>query len=261
MKIKIYDMTWEEVGEVLKKPHCLLVPVGSVEQHSTHLPLSVDTRCAEHIADQVAIKINGEGRIITIVAPTLQYTDHATFQKYPGNVGISVDTLIKVITEITHSFVSQGFKNILYVNGHFPNGTSIAIALGAVAGEYPEAGLYAVSWWDLGFEVIPGIRKTTNCLHAEELETSVSLVIQPENVHMEKAVKDTVRFSVPEKYETPDFYGPKKMLFHSRMTFPVYGKNPGSMGDPTAASRETGDKVIQAVVNDLAEIIREVVKA
>jgi creatinine amidohydrolase/Fe(II)-dependent formamide hydrolase-like protein len=32
------------------------------------------------------------------------------------------------------------------------------------------------------------------------------------------------------------------------------------MGDPTVASRETGEKIISAVVDDLAKIIVEVVK-
>ncbi len=39
------------------------------------------------------------------------------------------------------------------------------------------------------------------------------------------------------------------------------GTNPGVMGDPTVASRETGKKIIKAVVNDLAEIIVEVVQS
>lgn len=261
MKIKLDDMTWPEVDEVLSKPNAVLIPVGSVEQHGPHLPLSVDSRCAAYIAEQAAEKVAEDQQIRMIVAPAIQYTEVTTFQSFPGTIGISADTEIRVIGDIARSFIKQGFKNIIFVNGHFPNVTLISTALHQVSVDFPEAGLYAASWWALGFEVIPKVRKSTICLHADELETSVSLVIQPENVHLDKAVKEFPSYSLSEKWVYPDFYDPNRVFYHSRKKFPKMGTNPGVMGDPTVASRETGEKILKAVVDDLAEIIVEVVQS
>jgi creatinine amidohydrolase/Fe(II)-dependent formamide hydrolase-like protein len=42
---------------------------------------------------------------------------------------------------------------------------------------------------------------------------------------------------------------------------PKMGSGQGVMGDPTVASRDTGEKVAEAVIRDLAEIIVEVVNS
>ena len=261
MKIKLDDMTWPEVDEVLRKPNAVLIPVGSVEQHGLHLPLSVDSRCAAYLAEQAAEKVTEDQQIRVVIAPTIQYTDVATFESFPGTIGISIDTEIRVIGDIARSFIKQGFRNIIFVNGHFPNIVPIDTALRQVSVDFPDAGLYAVYWWALGFEVIPKVRKSRCSLHAEELETSLSLVIQPENVHLDKAVKDVPSYSLSEKWVSPDFLGPNRVFYHSRKKFPKFGTNPGVMGDPTVASWETGEKIIKAVVDDLAEIIVEVVES
>jgi len=63
-----------------------------------------------------------------------------------------------------------------------------------------------------------------------------------------------------EKWVTPDFYGLGKTVFyHSRKKYPKFGKSKGIMGDATTASKETGEKIAQAVVADLIEIIVEIV--
>jgi creatinine amidohydrolase len=261
MKVNLHDMSWPEVEEVLKKPNAVLIPIGSVEQHGPHLPLSVDSRCAIYIAEQAALKVTAEHQIAVLVAPALYYTDVVTFKSFPGTVGVSIDTETRVIGDISRGFIEQGFKNIVFVNGHMGNVVPIQSALRQLSAEYPDAGLYAVNWWDLGFKVIPKVRKSTIGLHADELETSVSLVIQPENVQMDKAVKELPSYSLSEKWVYPDFYGVKRVFFHSRKKSPKRSTGAGVMGDPTLASRETGEKIIKAVVSDLAEIIVEVVRS
>ncbi len=260
-KIKLDEMSWPEVKGVLEKPNVVLLPMGSMEQHGLHLPLNVDCCCAAYIAEQAARKATDEGNIRVLVAPTIEYTwVMRDFGEFPGTIGVSVDTLLVVLTDILRGFLSQGFNNIVVVNGHFPNTLPISLALGKTSIDFPEAGLYLIDWWKLGFDVIPKIRKSSVLgFHADELETSLMLVIQPENVHMEKAVADRPSFSLSSRYVGINGYGP--VDFHSRKKFPKIGKSPGVMGDPTVASKETGEKIISAVVSDLAEIIVQVLES
>lgn len=256
MKVKLADLTWPEVAQILDKPHVIIVPVGSIEQHGYHLPLSVDFRCAEYIAEQTARKVTQNGRIHVLVAPVIRYTDTSLFKQFPGTLGISADTFMRLIEEVTRGLVSQGYKNIIFLNGHGPNSEEIKIALRKVSQDIPEAGLYAVDWWILGSEQIKAMRKSNMMYHAEELETSVSLIIQPENVHMERAVKDQTSFSVSKKWAFPDFHSPQRLIWHSRRR--RQGES-GVMGDATVASREMGEKFLAAVIGEFTELITEIV--
>ena len=144
------------------------------------------------------------------------------------------------------------------LNGHSSNTIPINTALRKVNAEFPNAGLYAVNWWSLGN--LSRLLKSPPSLHAEEMETSLCLVAEPDKVDLSKADAEYPKLSLSEKWATPDFYGLSKTVFyHSRKKYPKFGKSKGVMGDATAASKETGEKIAQAVVADLAEIIMEIV--
>ena len=49
----LFEMTWEEVGEALKKTDIVIVPVGSTEQHGPHLPLGSDSLQGTDLAKRV----------------------------------------------------------------------------------------------------------------------------------------------------------------------------------------------------------------
>ncbi len=257
-------MTWPEVTGVLEKLNAVIVPVGSTEQHGLHLPLNVDACCATYMAEQAARKVNEGHQIRVMVAPTINYSDTSAFSiaGFTGTIGVSAATMTRVIEDIAGDFITQGFKNIIFVNGHGGNIIPITAALRKMSIDYPDAGLYALNWWALGFEVIPAVCKSKVRLHADEVETSVSLVIQPENVYLDKAVREYPSYSLSEKWVFPDLYGANRLFYHSRKKFPSRAKgDTGIMGDATAASKETGEKIIKAVVNNLAEIIVEVVQS
>ena len=256
MKIRLNDMTWPEVAEALDGTLVIIVPVGSIEQHGYHLPHSVDSRCPEYIAEKAAEKLVSEGGMRVLVAPVIRYTDTTHFKSYPGTIGVSTDTFMKVIEDVARRLVNQGYKNIIFLNGHGPNSSIIQVALMKVSFSLPKAGLYSLDWWSLGADKIKAMRKSNSMWHAEELETSLSLVIQPENVYMEKAVKDQTTFSLSSKWVYPDFYAPQRLTWHSRNR--REGQS-GVMGDPTVASKEIGEKFLSAIIDDLIEIIKEIV--
>lgn len=46
----MHHMTWEEVQKYVERRALILVLVGSVEEHSLHLPLIIDSLIAEELA-------------------------------------------------------------------------------------------------------------------------------------------------------------------------------------------------------------------
>ena len=61
------DLTWREAGRILARDPRLLVPVGALEQHGTHLPLGTNTFLAETLANDVSSEHG------VLVAPVLGY--------------------------------------------------------------------------------------------------------------------------------------------------------------------------------------------
>jgi len=260
-KIMLDEMTWHEIEQVLTQPVVVLVPTGSTEQHGLHLPINVDSRCTTYISQQAAIKAN-KRKIRVLVAPTIHYTSIPVFRDFPGTIGPPTDTVVALFEGIARSFIKNGFSNIVFINGHFPNSSPLTTALWTVCLDFPKAGLYALNWWDLGSSTIQAERQSSCMFHAEELETSVSLVIQPENVNMEFAKKDFPTFSVSKKWVFPDFFAPQKLFFHSRVKLPNRARgSSGVMGDATVASAKSGEKFLSAIISDLVELLVEIVES
>ncbi len=57
MTYRMGEMTWPEFAARKDKP--VIVPIGSTEQHSQHLPMCVDALLAEHLATDLAEAVDG----------------------------------------------------------------------------------------------------------------------------------------------------------------------------------------------------------
>ncbi len=62
MTVRLDEMNWPEVKEVLSKPNVIILPLGSTEQHGTHLPINFDSFCATYIAEHAALTMLQESR-------------------------------------------------------------------------------------------------------------------------------------------------------------------------------------------------------
>ena len=109
MEIQLANLTWPEVEEILKKPNAVILPTGSVEQHGRHLPLNIDYRCPQYIAELAASKVVQEHGIRILVAPAVHYGETKGFADFPGTIGLGIDTTTKVYEDIARSFINSGF--------------------------------------------------------------------------------------------------------------------------------------------------------
>jgi len=98
-----------------------------------------------------------------------------------------------------------------------------------------------------GAETVKHVEQQEGGTHADEIETSMMLYIREEIVDMEKAVKDYHPRRGRGLTRNPDKPG-------------VYSPT-GIWGDPTLASKEKGEKVVEATVeyimNEIREFMRE----
>ncbi len=261
MKVRLDEMRWPEVKAVLGKTNVVIIPFGSTEQHGTHLPLNTDSIRATYVAEHAASRVNEEHKINVLVAPTVHYTEIALHKMFPGTIGVKADTLIIMAKDIVRSFLEQGFNNIVVLTSHRENDCPLVVALRMIAEDYPKANLVAVCTIDLDFDVRSDVLKAgvPGMGHALEVETSEVMVIEPHNVHLDKAVIGKRELPLSEKFigvagkETR-----KGVLYYSG----IKGfEESGITGDPTMASRETGEKVLSAMISNMADIIKQMVRS
>ena len=98
----------------------VLVPVGALEQHGPHLPLGTDSLLATAVSLGVAERTGAK------VAQALNYGYKSQQKSGGGNhlrgtLSLDADNLIGITRDITRSFLHQGVRHVVFLNGHYEN--------------------------------------------------------------------------------------------------------------------------------------------
>ncbi len=210
---------------IKKKKQIAIIPVGSIEQHGPHLPISTDSDIVTEISLQLSNKING------VLLPTINYgisDEHFPF----FNLSIKKSTLSRILEDICESLIKNGISRILIINGHYGNLDSLK---SFERKQKNNRKIKVFSYWkymDREFD------------HAGNVETSIMLAIS-KKVNMRKAKKG---------FQT-DGMSKKEILKINKLaqkSFPKVTGN-GVWGDPTISSATVGRKIIKEVVNNLVK--------
>ncbi len=250
-----YDqLTWPEVKRAAEDGRAVLIPIGSIEDHGPHLPLSTDNVIVEAVCFEVARRAPDE--ILSLPVLPVGFEEH--HMDFPGSLTSSIETLLNYFADAATSVARHGFKHIMLVNGHGSNASIVelaarkaVLATGAIVGAM--AGNAAVDDV-LVRDLISSHRRSEygGIGHACEYETAMMLYLQPELVQMDKAVKEMGQLSL--KYFSWDHPTPSAFAW---MDWWSRFSRTGIAGDPTVATREFGEFLFNATVERMIELIRE----
>ncbi|MCW4033904.1 MAG: creatininase family protein [Candidatus Bathyarchaeota archaeon] len=232
------ELSMPEAEQAAKDGKVVIIPVGSIEEHGTHLPLNTDSLQAEFVALGVAEKTG------CLVAPPLRYGLCSSTRNFPGTITISFDSLRSIMTDIFDDFVRGGFKRLLVITGHAGGSHTTAIRLAAKEvvtkhmNQQNRPRIMVCSDYDFAFD-LKGIEFDERDSHAGTIETSRVMAIRPDLIKCkgEPNFPNLPRFEVthdPEKY------------------FPS-----GVMGDPTVAVAEKGHKINDYVIEQICKLVKE----
>ena len=223
----LWDLTWIEAEDKLTSDAVVVLPVGAAsKEHGPHLLLKNDWLLAEYFKQRVY-----QGADV-VVAPTLPYHYYPAFVEYPGSTTLSKNTSRDVVVEIVRSLANYGPRRFYVLNTGVSTVGPLKAAAEVLAGE--GVLLRFTDILAIAGPVEDEIREQQGGTHADEIETSMMLYIAPETVDMSKAVTDWAPKTKPGLSRTPD--GPGH-----------YSKT-GIWGDPTLATRDKGEKVVEAMV-------------
>ena len=233
MAVEIYNISNAKFKGLVSKTYRAIVPIGSLEQHGEHLPVSTDSLISERIATLVA------DRLGCFVLPVISYA--VSFEHQPMfNVSVKDSTLSKVLCEICVSLSSQGIKEVIFINGHHGNtGVLQYISQNVNTSISPDLTVFGINYWNAMHRRLD---------HAGEVETSLVLAIRPDLVKMERAKPNS------------------RKLFKSRIAYSTLATSPGSFirltgngvwGQPRNASKIKGNRLLREIVTNLVRLISE----
>ncbi|HEU4371186.1 MAG TPA: creatininase family protein [Methylomirabilota bacterium] len=114
--IRLADLTWPEARRVARDPRSVvLLPLGAVEQHGPHLPLSVDWLGAEELARRVAPYLR-RGGWRPVLVPALPYGTSTLAAAWAGSVSLSIATTARLIVEVARGLAAHGFRRFVLAN-------------------------------------------------------------------------------------------------------------------------------------------------
>lgn len=242
--------TWIEIEKSIRTGRITkaILPVGSLEQHGPHLPLSTDTMIADYVAEKVSKKCPD-----TIKLPTIQLGCSAEHVGFAGTLSIEPETMSRIILDISSSLVKSKLSKFFIVNGHGGNRAVLDSTIGRVKEAFPEMHAYCFTIIDIAKQKFDEIRKSNRRFvgHADEIETSMMLAIKPDLVDMSKALSEEPMLPKALSFEPEDL---------ARVSFAWNARDlskSGVMGNPLLASAQDGRILIEFAVDAISTIMNE----
>jgi creatinine amidohydrolase len=232
-------LTWLEAEKALTPRSVVVIPLGAAsKEHGPHLLLSNDAILASHLSSDLLARAD------VVVAPSIPYSFYPAFVEYPGSVSLRLETARDTFVDVCRSLARFGPRRFYVLN----TGISTLRALKPAAEELAKDGI-VMRYTDLGAILDPvekEVAKQEGGTHADEVETSMLLYIEPSAVDMKKAVKD---------------YHPGKGPL-SRTPGPnVVFSATGVWGDATLATKEKGERLWKALVDGIVRDVEELRRA
>ncbi|MGV3487779.1 MAG: creatininase family protein [Tuberibacillus sp.] len=219
------DLNMKRFTEVRETIDTVIIPIGMVEAHGPHCSLTTDILIPRELLKRLDSFIGEK----VLIAPEISYGHSWENSAFPGTINISVETFSRYVFEVAKEFIQQGFRNIVFFNGHGGNISALKMAAEDLTGL--GAVILTINWWSDYRDEIMEITKHPG--HAGEDETSLVLAI-------DEKLADV---SLVGHFESTL---PRKIVYKgwSKDAFPdVYVGNAGS------ATAEKGEKLYQKIIS------------
>ena len=214
---------------ISKKKQVAVIPIGSIEQHGPHLPISTDSDIVTEVAKKISEKYG------YLLLPTINYGvsfEHAPFL----NLSIRESTLRTVLTDLCTSLLSNKINTVFIINGHHGNLKPIKnldVKLKKISKN--KLKVFPLSYWHFMEREFD---------HAGFVETSLMLAIS-KNVKMSLAKKGLITDGMTKKEIS-------KLGKLANQSFPKATKN-GIWGDPRGATKKDGQVILAEIIKNLGK--------
>jgi creatinine amidohydrolase len=237
--VRLEDLTWKEAEGVLKPDTVVVIAIGAEsKEHGPHLKLRNDWTMAEYLERRVLERSD------VVAAPTINYHYYPAFVEYPGSTTLRLETARDMVVDICRSLAHFGPRRFYALNTGVSTVRALAPAVDLLAGDGILLRFTDIS--TIVEDVEKRVQQQEGGTHADELETSMMLYIDPASVDMSKAVKD--------------YHPGPSPLSRVPGAQRAYSAS-GTFGDATLATREKGRQIVETMVDRLVKEVADLRKA
>ncbi len=235
------NLTSSALHDAMRAGLPAILPLGSIEAHSDHLPLGNDTFKVEQTCIRAAESEPA------VVLPPIYYTDVKSTQMRCGAIDMDGLTLVAMVERLCDEVARNGFRKILLASGHGGNGRWMNFLRNEVMDKSKSYVMYTYY-----VPLLANPDKDRKLLHVPfdghggEVESSLALHLFPELTHME-------RHEVATEPSNPLDFGGAATPYDFAAAWPK-----ALSGDPTHASAEKGKVFFESCVEALVDVVRKI---
>jgi len=239
MGYHIKELSFEQVQSIVTKDTVVVLPIGGgSKEHGNHLPMGTDFYVTDWVAQQVTARCD----VVTL--PTLPYAYFPAFVDWKGSVSIEHNNFTNFVKDIIFSFHRHGVKKFLIIDGGVSTHPPLALMSRDLNNHYGiKVGVTNIH--GLMHDAEAAVCRQKRGGHGDEGETSTMLVIQPQLVHMDRAVEE-----YSEVFPGAVVNGQMKVNFPAKMRTPT-----GTNGNSTLATQAKGEVILNAMVDGICEFL------
>jgi len=246
---ELYDPEFRKL--IKSKNPTVIIPVGSLEQHGAHLPITTDSDIVTEIASRLAKKCG------FIVFPTISYGISCEHDPL-FNTSLIPKHFEELLQDIIRDLMVYSLTSVIILNGHHGNEQNLEklhirfndLSIAKLAAAAPSADVA-----DETYQMQSSLRLQTchywkymkhEFDHAGFVETSIMLAIS-DKVKMKEAKKGLIIEDLSKLEQSA-----VKKRSTQPFGFSEVAPN-GVWGDPTSATKKDGEKFLAEIVRNLAK--------
>lgn len=228
-----------------------VIPVGSIENHGSHLTLGVDYLVPQHMTKSI------DARTDFLICPAVPYGVADGHYGFPGTISIGFDGLFAVIENICNALYLDGIRKFVFLNGHGGNDPVLSEvglrlnARGAIS--------CILNWWQLAGE----LNSAWKGGHGSGQETAAMLAIDPKYCDMNTYESTPQHMLTPNMKYTAlgqvEFHGAHVPVRNHTINISKSGWYANGMpnDDPSFASADWGKPMMDSVTDYIVDFINE----
>jgi creatinine amidohydrolase len=247
------DMTTVDFARLDRERVIAVLPIGAIEQHGPHLPISVDAAIVSGLAQRV-IELLPDHLPATFLPliPIGKSNEHIA---YPGTLTLSAHTLIRLLTEIGESVARSGIRKMVLLNSHGGQPQILDIVARDLRVRF-KMFVVALSYWAVGMpENLFASGEAQHGIHGGSSETSMMMYLHPDLVRNEERrnfASASIAMAERYKYLRPEGDG----VCFGWQTQDLHPS--GALGNALDADSDRGHKIVEHVASRIVELLHEI---
>ena len=250
--MRLEKLTWPQAERYFKENDMVIIAIGSIESHGTHMPLGTDTLIPNRLLELIEEKSD------VLIAPTIPYGATQYLSPFAGTINLGPDGLYTVVSKVVEGLWSHGARKIVFLNGHGGNVSTLE----KVSLELDQKGGLGVilNWWLMAWDLNPAWKGG----HGGAEETVGVLAVDPSLVDWDALQEMNLHNDVTENmtrtgFKNVEYKGVPVVISRKVTRF----TNNGWIGPdhPSKATEEWGKEMLQTTADYIADFMEELKKA